>query len=234
MTICILEFKLSSYWHIGSGTGADAVVDAVVARDGDGLPVIPGRTIKGLLRDAMQMATLSNCVKQERVEKWFGSALACGHEARNANENSVGEDEPQARLEQARFTTREGALWFGSARLPESWRNWARDARSASSSPRGASGDRASDPPEVQALFAHVASTALDGKGVALEHSLRVSEVAVPMTLCAEVRGPADDCTWMDDLDEALPLLRALGSRRSRGFGRVSVSIKPSKGGKTR
>ena len=53
-----LELDLSSYWHIGSGKGADAVADAVVLKDEAGLPVVPGRTLKGLLRDCMENVPL--------------------------------------------------------------------------------------------------------------------------------------------------------------------------------
>ncbi len=71
----LLKFRLSSYWHIGSGAGGDAVADSLVNRDAQGLPTIPGRTIKGLLRDAMGLATLSARVAPERVARWFGSLV---------------------------------------------------------------------------------------------------------------------------------------------------------------
>lgn len=40
-------------WHCGSGLGAGADLDTRVVRDADGLPFLPGRTVKGLLRDAV-------------------------------------------------------------------------------------------------------------------------------------------------------------------------------------
>lgn len=42
-----------SYWHCGSGLAAGADVDALVIRDRDNLPFIPGKTIKGLVREAV-------------------------------------------------------------------------------------------------------------------------------------------------------------------------------------
>lgn len=42
------------YWHCGSGLSAGADVDALVVKDKDGLPYIPGRTIKGLVREAVE------------------------------------------------------------------------------------------------------------------------------------------------------------------------------------
>ncbi|MBQ7691824.1 MAG: CRISPR-associated protein [Muribaculaceae bacterium] len=41
-------------WHCGSGLAAGADVDALVVKDHDGLPFVPGKTIKGLVREALQ------------------------------------------------------------------------------------------------------------------------------------------------------------------------------------
>jgi len=56
MSGCTLIVDLRSYWHAGAGRGGGAVLDAVVHRDGNGLPVLPGRHLKGLLRDALERA----------------------------------------------------------------------------------------------------------------------------------------------------------------------------------
>ncbi len=41
-------------WHCGSGLAAGADVDALVVKDRNGLPYVPGKTIKGLVREALQ------------------------------------------------------------------------------------------------------------------------------------------------------------------------------------
>jgi len=46
-----LEFH--SYWHCGSGLSAGADLDSLTIKDKNGLPFVPGRTIKGLVRDAL-------------------------------------------------------------------------------------------------------------------------------------------------------------------------------------
>ena len=46
------EIEFFSNWHCGSGLAAGADVDALVIKDNNGLPYVPGRTLKGLLRDA--------------------------------------------------------------------------------------------------------------------------------------------------------------------------------------
>lgn len=41
-----------TWWHCGSGQAAGPDVDELVIKDSEGLPYIPGRTMKGLLKDA--------------------------------------------------------------------------------------------------------------------------------------------------------------------------------------
>ncbi|MCU0325446.1 MAG: RAMP superfamily CRISPR-associated protein [Spirosomaceae bacterium] len=41
-----------SDWHIGSGLAGGAEADAIVLKDKSNLPYIPGKTLKGLLKDA--------------------------------------------------------------------------------------------------------------------------------------------------------------------------------------
>ena len=46
------EIEFFSNWHCGSGLAAGADIDALVIKDSKGLPYVPGRTLKGLLREA--------------------------------------------------------------------------------------------------------------------------------------------------------------------------------------
>ena len=48
-----IEYKIKflDYWHISSGKSGGALYDALVLKDENKLPYIPGRTIKGLIRD---------------------------------------------------------------------------------------------------------------------------------------------------------------------------------------
>ena len=46
------QIEFFSNWHCGSGLAAGADVDALVVKDANGLPYVPGRTLKGLLREA--------------------------------------------------------------------------------------------------------------------------------------------------------------------------------------
>jgi CRISPR/Cas system CSM-associated protein Csm3 (group 7 of RAMP superfamily) len=74
-TIMTLHYKivLLSEWHTGSGLDAGPNADLTVLKDENGLPFIPGRTIKGLLRDSLQeIASVSNTVSAQDIEELFG------------------------------------------------------------------------------------------------------------------------------------------------------------------
>lgn len=101
---CILKIDLRGYWHAGGGRGGGAVVDAVVHRDSNGLPVVPGRHIKGLLRDAL-----------ERAEAWGWDGC-----------DGMSEVLFGARTETAQADTvpTPGCLRIGDARLPAEVADW--------------------------------------------------------------------------------------------------------------
>ena len=54
MTNIAYRIDLFAPWHCGSGLSAGADVDALVVKDRDGLPFIPGKTLKGLVREAVE------------------------------------------------------------------------------------------------------------------------------------------------------------------------------------
>ncbi len=49
-----LRLEIRSPWHPGSGRGRGSQYDAVALRSQSGLPYLPGRTLRGLLRDAFE------------------------------------------------------------------------------------------------------------------------------------------------------------------------------------
>lgn len=51
-----IKYKIEFFneWHCGSGLSAGADVDALVIKDKNNLPYIPGKTIKGLVRQALE------------------------------------------------------------------------------------------------------------------------------------------------------------------------------------
>lgn len=49
-----LTFDILSYWRCGTGSSSGSEIDATCARDTAELPYIPGRQVRGLLRDAVR------------------------------------------------------------------------------------------------------------------------------------------------------------------------------------
>lgn len=48
------KIKFFSDWHCGSGLSAGADVDMLVVKDKKGLPFVPGKTMKGLIKEAVE------------------------------------------------------------------------------------------------------------------------------------------------------------------------------------
>jgi hypothetical protein len=72
-------------------------------------------------------------------------------------------------------------------------------------------------------LFREFSSTRIDNEGLAQNRTLRTIEVVVPLTLHATVQGPEGD--WPDLLQAALPFVHGVGAHRTRGMGRVQVTL---------
>ncbi|HEX9639880.1 MAG TPA: hypothetical protein VGB13_01045, partial [Candidatus Krumholzibacteria bacterium] len=184
-----IVFEILTWWHAGTGRGDGSVADAVLARADDGLPCLPGRTVKGLARDAVRLGAEAGMATRDQLAAWFGTDIVTG----NA-ENRV------EKLEAARFCTNPGSLRFESATLGKEWTKWARAHES-----------------ERNALVSTFASTRIGAEGVAVDQTLRVIEVALPLTLRAPVEGLESDSRRV--LEAVLPLfVRGLGSHRNRGL----------------
>jgi CRISPR/Cas system CSM-associated protein Csm3 (group 7 of RAMP superfamily) len=207
--VAIVTIELTSYWRAGTGRGSAGRLDALCLRDRDGLPYLPGRTLKGLLRDAVDRAEqwgwfddLSPSGEDSSgtlVQRLFGQAGF--HRSDAAGEGS---------LTPIR-NTRSGTLAIANATLPET------DRRALASA----------EAVWRRRLFEVVNTTAMDPEtGTALDKTLRAEEVALPMTLEAHVSPLAGAPeTWREVLDRALPLVRGLGSGRSRGFGQCRLTL---------
>lgn len=62
-----------SDWHAGSGLSSGAEADATVIKDKVNLPYLPGKTIKGLLKDAlMDMLDVSDSIDKNTIDLLFG------------------------------------------------------------------------------------------------------------------------------------------------------------------
>jgi CRISPR/Cas system CSM-associated protein Csm3 (group 7 of RAMP superfamily) len=212
MTKFTIKLDISSWWMAGSGDGDGPEADQVIATIGGGLPYLPGKTLKGLLRDACE--TWVACTDQaqtEYLEELFGTSLysQTATAARN-----------QAVLDEARFESTAGCIVVGNA-LPAPpqehvvWVDWSRTE----------TGSR-----KCRHMIQLVASTRINELGVAADQSLRTVQVAIPMELQARIEMnlmTADTAPYEAVLRGGASILRQLGSSRHRGFGRVKATIHP-------
>lgn len=190
----IVTFRILSYWRIGTGRGDASTLDSRCARDRHGLPFLPGRSVRGLLREAVREASEFDPDIPDRAEiALFGSRAKPGEEASDVTRPGT------LRVEDATLGEDETAALMGRDDL-------------------------------IAGLFAAKRATAMEKTGTARPHSLRFDEVALPVTLQARI-SPLDAAPsgWEAMLGAALPLIRAIGSHRTRGLGRVIVT-----GGKDR
>ena len=68
-----LKVEMLSYWHVGSGVGQGKILDALTIKDEMGFPFVPGKSLKGLVREAFQTAADSGHVAPGRVDELFGT-----------------------------------------------------------------------------------------------------------------------------------------------------------------
>lgn len=198
-----LKIDIQSYWHAGTGRGQGSDVDALAHRDKDGIPCLPGRTVKGLLRDALSRWTelVGDSVSDESVlvRRLFGQSP---EEA----EATFSTDERKAPM--AGF----GLLRVSDAVLRDDELFYLKDNKDLASG-----------------LFRSLHATKINPEtGTAEDQSLRGMEVVIPLTLYAdviEVPGVAAVENWAEKLRQALLLIQAVGAHRTRGLGRAVVTL---------
>ncbi len=192
-----LKFELHGFWHVSTGRGEGAILDMLTHRDTDGLPCLPGRSVKGLLRDAVCRAEAWGYLDSGTTEDWFGTL------------SNLQESEQQVSY----LDTEAGCLLVSDAVLEPEMRNYLRY-------------EKQNDSKYAQTLldgFFHPLAATKMRDGVAQDKSLRSMEVVIPLDLYAELCAPAD---WNCELlQKCLPLIRAAGGGNNRGLGRVTVSL---------
>lgn len=207
-----IRFDFKSYWHMGTGRGAGPELAAAVHRTPEQLPFIPGRTVAGLLRQAMELASELGAIERSLwpdatpAEWCFGTA-----------QTEVTADDRIARQEagEFRFETRPGNLRIESAVLGRTeteaaaWCAFAAAPQNQSS---------------IRHLYSFFASTRLAASGIAEDETLRGIEVVVPVMLHARITGP-EARPWTKALESSVGFIRAVGSHRHRGLGRVAVTL---------
>lgn len=192
----MLTVDIKGYWHPGTGRGQGTQLDATTHRGGDGLPALPGRTVKGLVRDAVR-----------RWERWggYGDGTA---EGAGVAEQLFG---PRHDGDE----TWPGLLRFSDATLPPA------EASYLEAHPDLLSGlYREHFATAIEPESGTARPRSLRGIEVVVPLTLQAE---VEVVSSARHDGLYD--RWPDILREALPLVRAVGAHRSRGLGRAVLTV---------
>jgi hypothetical protein len=153
-----LMLDFNSYWHAGSGRSQGYHLDALTEME-QGLPVLPGRQLKGVLRNAIHRAEAWGWLDEIHLQ----NGPLSSHEELLFGSRSQSE---------SRDATSPGLMQIDTARLPDPDRTWL-------SQP---------DQVEVsKVLFEELFSTAINELGSAKRYSLRGIEVSIPLSLEAQI-----------------------------------------------
>lgn len=98
-----MVLKMQGYWAVGSGKGGGNEVDNRIDRDSDGLPYVPGKMLKGLVKDACLRLKNAGNKNYCFVDEIFGAVDL------NGNMN--------------RTMSKAGKIYFSDARLPPQLRS---------------------------------------------------------------------------------------------------------------
>lgn len=180
------KIELTSFWHTGSGLSSGTESDLVVIKDENGLPYVPGKTLKGLLREAAENINLlqPNLVTKHFINEVFGE-----------KSDETGDLPPK-----------EAISFFSDGYLTETIRQHLNGNLD-----------------QKELLFRYISSTRIDNMGQAEDHSLRKTEVTIPLDLYAEIVDFNEE--FESQMQYCFKWVKKLGYSRTRGLGRCKISI---------
>ncbi len=218
-----IVISFQSYWFVGTGREAGVYADSIPVKKKlspkhkDLVPCVPGKTVKGMFRDAFITATRNGWFKdnpsREHLEEYlFGTPGPDKHNNKESDKNKTENKEPG-------IFGAPGILHFSTLEISDAVRAWLCE-----------------NPQAVSELFRTVKSTAIDAAtGTARNKSLREYEVVVPLTLTGELSFEEkeiqelnfkDSKDFIARLNEVASLITELGGKRTRGFGQCIITVK--------
>ncbi len=199
-----LEFELRSAATFGRGDGVAGLIDREVERDRHGLPMMRGRTLRGLL--AEEMEAMLHALELEQTAKWKESRdRLLGLEARMSDET--------------------GILRVGDACLPPGLRQLLIASVEPDQAKR--SNDKFSPVQLLESLTAIRRQTAMSERGAPENSSLRSMRVVLRGTIFQAELGFDRQPEPIDLALLAATVLawRRAGTGRNRGRGRLRAWI---------
>ena len=219
-----IRLEMLSDWHVGTGTGIPGNIDALLARDHEGFPFVPAKTIVGIWRDAMERLTfgLDNGVENGVWSKWV--ELIFG-----AQPNQIDKGELANRISKNERTYSYSLLFLQPARISKGLRNKIENFSEA---------DRIK---YKQALTFIKPEIKIDEKsGTAEDDALRFAEmgrVGTVLEACSEVNfdrivfdkneaiAKKQKETILALLIASAKLVERIGGKRRRGSGKCKLEI---------
>lgn len=189
------QIEFFTYWHAGSGLSGGAYADLLVNKTKEGLPFIPGKTLKGMIRDgAITISSYnSSLVDVDFIHKVFGEKP----KKINSEDTDAEPVEP-------------GICFFSNAELSG---NLTAQLIQNEKEYLG------------QHFYEVLASTRIDDQGVADDHTLRQMEVTIPLTLYATIEHFPDDSAAFAQMQHCMSAIKRMGLGRTRGLGRCQFSL---------
>lgn len=198
-----IKYQITFYsdWHCGSGLSAGADMDLLVIKDKNNLPFVPGKTIKGLVREALEEL---QAFDYSNVD--LSLLLGKASKKEDSKESLDSKESQDKTSEKEKPEKSQGCCFFKNAVLDSQLQ-------------------KVIIAHELQEhLYRSVASTSINEDGVAEGQSLRKMEVTVPCTLEGEIL----DIPTQEDVEaiwKALKYIKRLGQNRNRGLGRCSIHL---------
>lgn len=202
MSTLYLKFELCSDWHIGNGKEAGAYADAMVLKDAHGLPYLPGKGIKGLLKVAFSL-----CAKNQ----WFGdNSDALVSHLFGVEEYSGVEAQGMLQISSGRLSDGEQAYFI---RHSDAKRYLYRVVQST-----------AIDHKSGVALKGSLRSMEV------VVPLVLEAEVTMNTAHPSYAASGLTEELFSRYLSEAVTMITSLGAKRHRGLGQVMVSVQPNSG----
>lgn len=192
----VLQVNIHDLWHAGSGRGHGTALDAVVVLTPDGLPCLPGRHLRGLLREAMQC-----------LESW-------GHAPEGATLRLFGGEAEADQSDVRQRRSRPGRLGLSSARLSEAEEAWLVSIEGRQTRPHLFT--------EVFATAIDKSGVAKDHSLRSMQMTVPMDLQAELELLADDTEQARGDWTL---LQQATALIRHVGASRSRGSGRATLVL---------
>ena len=227
-----LVITLKSDLCAGSGEAAGVSVDTDICTDEYGLPYLPARRLKGILRKAAETLLRYDCpgVSQDGIDKLFGVILS----------EKMGEEQAEKLL--GKSVDLSGCLRLQDARLPgtDAMRVWL----SGDDVPQALR--RQEERPYIPPLYVTKLFTAVRGQtrmehGIADNQSLRYTRVLerrnalnrkeatvfhAPAALDVDHMEPEDREALTELFQKSCQAARRVGTMQNRGLGLVAISWK--------